>query len=424
MNNLSKSLFDILPWGKWIIYPLLFAWTVAQPIAVLDLLPLDVRISLFFWKNIIGVFVILVGLFLLLTGISRGYTPIINKPLLAISLIFPFYSLFSMLFREAGTSIEEQILYFLWPLALYLVFPPLFATLAHQRKGIWMMLLANLVILSIGILPYLRQENFASWLDYRYRVAFGFTQPNIYSASWAMIFASSLYLLLGDINKIQRYFLYGAGTAAIIFIFLARSESMLLMSIGVLLIYLILESQLSQQIWIGIGWVVAAISLPFLARFLNPESLNNISSGRIQVWQRTWELNFEEAVIIDYFTGKSLLLPGNIHYTGERMGFQAARAQSDNAYIARFLQSGLIGFLLYFVPFILMLRFMFMWRQQVIGVNRKYISWVISVWFSVFLSIWALDIIPSFGNVINIFLFIASAVMLALPTSSSRTTTV
>ena len=424
MNNLSKSLFDVLPWGKWIIYPLLFAWTVAQPVAVLDLLPLGIRMSLFFWKNIIGVFVILIGLFLLLIGISRGYTPTINKPLLGISLVFPFYSLFTMLFRVPGTSIEEQILYFLWPLALYMVFPPLFATYAYQRKGIWMMLLANLVVLGIGILPYLRREDFASWLDYQYRAAFGFTQPNIYSASWAVIFASSLYLLLGDTNKIQRYFLYGTGIVSIILIFFARSESMLLMSFGILLIYFIFESQLSQQVWIGIGWVVAAILLPFLSHFLNPELLNDISSGRIQVWQRTWELNFKEAVIIDYFTGKSLLLSGNIHYTGERMGFQAARAQSDNAYIARFLQSGLIGFLLYFVPFILMLRFMFMWRQQLIGVNRKYISWIISVWFSVFLSIWALDIIPSFGNVINIFLFIASAVVLALPTSSSRIATV
>ncbi len=101
-----------------------------------------------------------------------------------------------MLFRGQGTSIEEHIFYFLWPLGLFIIFPTFFPTLNEQRKGVFVIWFANLVALIFAIIPSVGDENIVNWLDYRYRLSLNFIQPNIYSASWAVVFACSLYFYI------------------------------------------------------------------------------------------------------------------------------------------------------------------------------------------------------------------------------------
>ncbi len=91
------------------------------------------------------------------------------------------------------------------------------------------------------------------------------------------------------------------------------------------------------------------------------------------------------------------------------MGFQAMRAQSDNAYLAKFLQNGLVGLVLYLVPFIFMLIYILRHRRLSFGIEKKHYTWVMAVWIGVLLAMLGLDLVPSFGNVINILLFVASA---------------
>lgn len=387
---------------------LLFFWSIAQPLAVINSVAIDLRIHLYFWKNVLGAVVIGYGLTVILINLSQRRYPLIYKKLFWLSMLFPSYSLFNMLFRGYGTSIEEQALYFLWPLALFVVFPAFFPTDTQRRRGVFVVWLSNIIALSYGIIQGVGDESFVSWLDYRYRVSFDFFQPNIYSSSWAMVFATSIYLFLSIRTPRKRKIFLLLGLLALLFIFLARSESVLLFCIGIILAFL-LNNKWDKRVRISILMLTMAVTFGTFSNSLDRDTLNTATSSRISVWERTWQLNMQDASFFSYLVGKSSLIQGNITYSGERVGFYATRAQTDNVYLALFLQNGLVGLSLFFCPLLIMFSQLVNAIGQSGSSTKKLNVWVLGVWIGIFLEIFGLATIPSFGNVANIFLFVSSA---------------
>jgi len=394
---------------------LLFLWSIAQPIAVIETVPSEIRYRLYFWKNMFGVIIIVFGSLILFTNLARRKYPFINLKLFLVSLLFPIFSIFNMLFRGYGTSIQEQILYFLWPFTLFVIFPAFFPTAREQRKGLMVILSANLIALGYGIFPYLGQENIINLLSYQYRIDFGFTQPNIYSSSWAVVFGCSLYFYYILRSRSKKLICMMLCTVSLLCIVMAHSESILLFCIGILLVSI--NSFIRKKVNVLIRASLMSLLLGGLALIIvnyvpDYYALDIATSGRIEVWSRSISLNIEADNIFDFLFGNSSLHSGNLKYTGERIGFQAARAQVDNAYLARFLQNGFIGLSLYYAPFVMMLGFFY--RKQQFAKQVKYpLAWVMGAWIGTFLALIGLDVIPSFGNVLNIFLFVASAPALA-----------
>lgn len=397
--------------SKWIMLVLLFLWSLAQPAAVIDSVPLEPRYQLFFWKNMLGVIVIGYGLGVIVANLSQRRYPLVHAKLFWISMLFPSYSLFNMLFRGQGTSLEEQLLYFLWPLALFVVFPAFFPGESDRHRGLIVLWLTNFVALLYAIIQGAGDENLVSWLDYRYRVYFDFLQPNIYSASWSIVFAISIYFYIKTQSLLWKKFFLLLFGAALMFIFLARSESMLLFCIGILFTLFITYRKLDRNLRLSCVHIVLAILvLVFSPTVLNRERLNSATSSRILVWERVWDNNLGNAGIFDYIVGRASLVAGNPRYKGERSGFQGGRAQNDNVYLALFLQNGLIGVGLFFLPlFLLLINLIRSIRQSTSPINRLKNIWVFGIWVGVFLEMLGISAIPSFGNVTNIFLLVATA---------------
>ena len=409
----SKIISTFIPRkSQWVMLALVFVWSLAQPLAVMSAVPIELRYELFFWKNILGLVIIAFGIFVILANLSLRRKPLINKQLFLLSLPFPLFSLFNMLFWGNGTSIQEQILYFLWPMTLFIIFPAFFPTPDEQRKAIFVIWLANLMALIYGIVPYAGEENTINWLDYQYRVDFGFLQPNIYAASWAVVFATSFYFYLTSRNARPKKALLLLSFSALGFIFLARSESVLLFCLVILIVLFFTEVKLDWRLRAGlISLAIAILVASFTNLLFDPARLNEIISGRIDVWSRAWELNMGDNNVLDYIAGRGSLLPGNLHYTGKRSGFQAMRAQSDNVYLAKFFQNGLIGLGLFLVPLIATVIHIYRrYAQTTTELSRRLYAWTLGVWVGIFLQSMSLDVIPSFGNTLNILLMVATAV--------------
>lgn len=410
LNMSRRADLIFIPGGsKWVMLALLFLWSLAQPLAVIESISIDLRYQLFFWKNILGIVVIGYGLAVILANLSQYRYPLAHAKLFWLSMLFPSYSLFNMLFREQGTSIEEQILYFLWPLALFVIFPAFFPTESDRRRGIIVLWLANLAALLYAIVQGAGDENLARWLDYRYRVSFDFLQPNIYSASWSIVFASSIYFYMMIQSPRWKKFMWLLCGTALVFIFLARSESTLLFCLGILVTLFITNRKWDKRIVFGILHFASAVLLLAFSNILfDVDNLNAATSGRVYLWERAWSNNLGETSFLNYFTGRASLIASNLKYTGERSGFQAVRAQGDNVYLALFFQNGLIGFGLFFLPLLLLLIHLRKINSS-IDLDRSLNNLLLGIWVGVFLQIWGTSVIPSFGNVTNIFLLTVTA---------------
>lgn len=408
MKRINNNTIPVICKNIFIVF--LFFWSIAQPLAVLDGVPTIIRHKLFFIKNLLGVILVIYGIIIILFTLKGNSHRFINKKLLLLSLPFPVVSLFNMLLRGYGTSLEEQILYFLWPIALFAVFPAFFNNSHAQRNGLLSIMYANLLVLLYSIIFYSGNININDWLNYGHRVHFSIMQPNIYSASWAVIFGCSFYLFIIGKNVIKKIVLFFICVISVIFIFLARSESVLLFCIGSATVYVFKTTRIDIKLKAAtICIIIAVIATPLSGLLFDYDQLNSKVSGRIDLWSETWNFNIRDADWNDYLVGQSSFQPGSVHFTGERTGYNARRAQIDNLYFAIFLQNGVIGFILYFIPLVVMLIYLYhQSRMSSYPEYNKYI-WVISLWIGVFLASWGMDVIPSFGNVFNIFLFVACA---------------
>ena len=148
--------------------------------------------------------------------------------------------------------------------------------------------------------------------------------------------------------------------------------------------------------------------------FINPSAgkIDQITTGRLSIWRMTLEANLNRASALDYLLGFGKYQvkgfpddPSKTYSTQE-----LTRNHVDNAYLDIFLQNGLIGFLLFFIPLVILMR---RTRFNAVSAADDHASRqariALGCWVGILVQMTTASVIPSFGNVINIFILVFMA---------------
>jgi O-antigen ligase len=206
---------------------------------------------------------------------------------------------------------------------------------------------------------------------------------------------------------------------SIVFMLLAGSRNTLVASLILIACYIIFNQKRSSLLkFTAIFLTVSIIMLAFL--FVNPSAgkIDQITTGRLSIWRMTLEANLTKASVADYLLGfgNYKILWGRAGPIGpDKMDIDQerfTRNHVDNAYLDIFLQNGIIGFLLFFIPLVIIIR---RTRFNAVSAGDDHFSLqariALGCWVGILVQMTTASVIPSFGNVINIFILIFMAPM-------------
>jgi O-antigen ligase len=250
-------------------------------------------------------------------------------------------------------------------------------------------------------------------------MVFSFLHPNYYSNSWLIVFAMAFYFYLTGKRNLLRIAAILLMLGSIVFMLLASSRNTFSASIIMIVCYALFSKKRSfLSKFTAIFLTFAIIMLGFL--FLNPSAgeIDQIATGRLSIWRMTLEANLAKAPVSDYLLGvgnykismgrDGLSGPDKIDIDQERF----ARNHVDNAYLDIFLQNGIIGFLLFFIPLVILMR-----RTKLNAASAaddhasRQARIALGCWVGILVQMTTASVIPSFGNVINIFILVFMAPM-------------
>ncbi|MDJ0753304.1 MAG: O-antigen ligase family protein [Ardenticatenaceae bacterium] len=394
------------------------AWTFLQPYSTINSIGETQRSNFFYWKNVLGVALVIYCTILLGFKVFRREKIYINLPLTITSFLFPVYVLFLMVFRSLDeNSAQETALYFLWFYALVFLFPLIFDTVARQKKLIWVILIANLSAIFIGI--YFNPYEFLGKLQNpAIRLDFDFFNPNFYAYSWQIVVASALVLLAITRSKFQKVLFSLLIVLSVLFIYAAIARSTLIASLAIIVIYIFVIVKVDLRVKLGIAcFSIGFIFLVLMGIDYSADELNSLLSGRIQIWTNTINFNlFENSNPLAIFFGvEEYTVRGFYHLTRERLGFEIQKASADNLYIDILLKFGFLGLIFFLMPIIViitnLIKFVATTHNQL---DKKLVTIVLGVWIGVLLQGTGISVIPSFGNVINIMLLILTSYSISI----------
>jgi O-antigen ligase len=102
------------------------------------------------------------------------------------------------------------------------------------------------------------------------------------------------------------------------------------------------------------------------------------------------------------------IVPDKINNEQDRF----ARNHVDNAYLDILLQNGIIGFLLFFIPLVILIRRTRLYAATAADeASARQARIALGCWVGILVQMTTASVIPSFGNVINIFIFVFMAPM-------------
>ena len=392
---------------------MLSLWSASQLISVLGFLPDTALVILHHSKNILGAILVAWSLLVVLLQFSQHRVINFDKSIFFFALLFPYYVTLINIVRHE-ISWKEVLLYWLWVTGVYLVFPAILQGAKLRRQAIKVLFWTNLLVLFAGIsLGVLKGQYYV--VEHGDRMVFGFVHPNYYSNSWLIVFAMAFYFVLTvhrSILKIAGIFMM---LGSIVFMLLAGSRNTLAASIILIACYTLFNKKWSFLPKLTtIFLMVSIIMLAFL--FINPsaEKIDQITTGRLSVWRMTLEANLAKASASDYLLGCGNYQvkgfpddPSKIYSKQE-----LTRNHVDNAYLDIFLQNGLIGFSLFFLPLVILMR---RTRLNVVSATDDRASRqariALGCWVGILVQMTTASVIPSFGNVINIFFLVFMAPM-------------
>ena len=280
----------------------------------------------------------------------------INQYLL-FALLFPFYVTLVNIVR-LEISWKEVLLYWLWVTGVYLVLPAMLQGENIRRQAIKVLFWTNIIVLFIGIfLGVLKGQYYV--IGHGDRMVFSFLHPNYYSNSWLIVFVMAFYFALTVQRNLLRIAAILLMLGSIIFMLLAGSRNTLIASMILLACYTLFNKKWSfLSKFTAIFLTLAIIMLAFL--FINPSAgkIDEITTGRLSIWRMTLEANLNRASALDYLLGfgkyevKGFPDDPDKTYSTQEL----TRNHVDNAYLDIFLQNGLIGFLLFFIPLVILMR--------------------------------------------------------------------
>jgi hypothetical protein len=396
---------------------LLCLWSASQLLSVLGFLP-DIALAILHHsKNILGAITVAWAILFVLLQLSQRKIVNIDKSIFYLALLFPFYvTLINVVRYEI--SWKEVLLYWFWVTGVYLVLPAMLQGEHIRRQAIKVLFWTNLVVLCVGIFSGVLLGKFYE-VSHGDRMVFGFVHPNYYSNSWQIVFAMAFYYAFLAKRNLVRTSAILLMLGSIVFMLLASSRNTLVASIIFIIYYALFNNKWSfLSKFTGIFLGVSIIMLAFF--FINPSAgkINQITTGRLSIWSMTLEANLARASASDYLLGVGNYKikmgrdgpssPDNIDIDHERF----ARNHMDNAYLDIFLQNGLIGCLLFFIPLVILMR---RTRLNAVSAGDDHASRqariALGCWVGILVQMTTASVIPSFGNVINIFILVFMAPM-------------
>jgi O-antigen ligase len=413
MTGHEASSTNYTTWSQVVFLFLLGLWSASQLISVSGFLPGMALVILHHSKNILGVMVVAWSLLVVWLQLSQRNVIRFDKSIFIFALLFPFYVTLVNIIR-LEISWKEVLLYWFWVTSVYLVLPAMLQGEHIRRQAIKVLLWTNLLVLFIGVFWGVLKGQYYT-IEYGDRIIFTFLHPNYYSNSWQIVFAMAFYYAL----TLKRNFMKIAAIllmlGSIVFMLLAGSRNTLVASMILIACYTLLSKKWSfLSKFTAIFSTVAIILLAVLFINPSPDKIDQITTGRLSIWRMTLEANLKRASALDYLLGLGKYEvkgfpddPSKTYSTRE-----LTRDYVDNAYLGIFLQNGLIGFLLFFMPLIILIRrTRFNAVSAPDGQTSRQARIALGCWVGILVQITTAAVIPSFGNVINIFILVFMAPM-------------
>jgi len=400
-----------------IFLSLIGLWSASQLISVLGFMPEALLDKLHQFKNILGIMVVVWGLIVLLLQKLPHRVIVFDRYLFFFALLFPFYVTLINIVRYE-ISWKEVLLYWFWVAGVFLVFPALLQGEPIRRQAIKVLFWTNFLVLLVGIsLGILSGRYYV--IQHGSRMVFGFLHPNYYANSWQIVFAMAFYFAITVKRNLIRIAAFLLMLSSMVFMLLAGSRNTVVASMILIVCYTLFSKKWSFLSKFSVLFLtVSIIMLAFLV--VNPSAgkIDQITTGRLSIWRTTLEANLAKASALDYLLGF-----GNYKIRWGRAGPSGpdkmdldqerfARNHVDNAYLDIFLQNGIIGFCLFFIPLVIIIR---RTRFNAVSAAGGQFSLqariALGCWAGILVQMTTASVIPSFGNVINIFILIFMAPM-------------
>jgi hypothetical protein len=395
-----------------IFYLLLGLWSTSQLLSVFAYLPDRVLSILHYSKNILGAAIVVWSLLVVASQFIQHRVISFDKNLFFFALLFPFYVTLSNIVRYE-ISWKEVLLYWLWVIGVYMVFPAILHGEQQRRKATIVIFWANILVIFIGISFGILKGRYY-WLEHGNRMIFTFLHPNYYCNSWQVILTLSF---LYAITATQKYFRNGAMLLILIsllFIILALSRNTIIFSILMILCYFLMSIKWSSGAKIAvIFFMLFCLLVSFLITEISVGKIDKIATGRLSIWKMTLESNFRRASALEYLFGFGKYKIEGYPEEMDKVEIKEdklTRSHIDNAYLDIFLQSGIIGFLLFFIPLFKIARRTMV--NSAAGSNdllSKEVRIAFGCWVGLLGQIFTSSIVPSFGNVVDILILVFMA---------------
>lgn len=417
MTSKNTSYMDLSTGSRIIFLFLLGLWSASQLISVLAFLPFSVISILYNLKNILGAILVAWSFLLILIKVLQHKIILSDKGLFLFALLFPFYvTLINIV--TYNLSWKEVLLYWLWVTAVYLVFPVMLQDKRLRRKAINVLFWTNLLILFIGIFLGILKGSYYV-VEHGNRMVFYFIHPNYYCNSWLIIFAISFYFTVTVKLKVLNYVALVLLPISLMFMLLAMSRNTLVSSMMLIVIYVLLTRRWSVLLkCTATFFMLSAFIVLILLVKPSVSEIDKTSSGRLSIWKMTLAGNLNKASAMDYLLGIGKYKVVGFPEDQDKSAFRkehGARDHVDNAYLDIFLQDGIIGFLFFFIPILIIMR-----RTMVNAISAaddlfsRQARIAFAFWVGLLIQMGTTSIIPSFGNIVNIYIVVFMAPMASI----------
>lgn len=277
---------------------------------------------------------------------------------LNLSLIFPFLFFFINLWFKESLNVKVVIMYFLWSIFVFYLIP-LWIDNEYRLKSVMkVFLFSSLITVSMAMIQ--------SYLDGGYvttmpdRESYGFQNPNYFS-QYLQVSILSFSILVISMLKNGEIVLKINSKILIIFFFIlflyfcieARSRNVIVGISAFTFWYLSYNFKKINRYAIRLSIIILILLILFVSDY---ETINTKSSGRLELWSfyifhtiqsQDFGLLFGAYTYPDV---SDLILSYNrLEYEGN------VKFHADNLFIELFVEAGIIGVLIFFLPIIYML---------------------------------------------------------------------
>ena len=339
-------------------------WTAAVPVCANELVPVEARIAVYNIRPWVCAGLLAFTFACLLWG-GRRLASWLARPgrvlFVGCGLLFPaWYTLVWGIHGHAPAPVVA--LYWLWGGVAFVAAPALLQTQQHVRWTVQVLAAAALLVLvaaGIGAAAFDLNTVVPGGLDpgllglLGERAPFGFTNSNYYGQLLQLLCVALLFSAVTRPGSAWPYVLLIVALAVLVT--LARARNVLVFLLAAVPVTLI--GARSPRLLVRSGLVAAAVLVVVVSvvREMEYDELNRIATGRLDFW----DFVIEQVVETDTPVWSLVAGPGELRgyrgiktYDTAGSGKQFNKLHTDNVYLELLVEAGLIGLLLFLLPYL------------------------------------------------------------------------